>query len=267
MAHDDPHSYPPIDSPVDQPQVEPAITQRSPADNPQPAQPDQQDHRDMWPNRVVALATAILVVVTALYTHYARQQAILMRAAVEATREATRVTQDALALTREQFRIDQRPYVGTISRPQGVLTSNLPFFSPDNNGSISWNWYFSNLGKSPALNVRFSHYVEIGASIDEVATKKEQRLIFRRGRKPESSEVTGAGSAMLPGDKSWATANSLEGIELREFNRLRTADGGITLHGRITYSDLSGANYETTFCQGLLSNGAVMNCDEADAVK
>ncbi len=187
-----------------------------------------------------AFALAILTYLT-LQQIISQTQSI--RTSATAAINASRTAQQALALARDNFRQDQRPYVAlTESRDPQAPKAPFTFVDDGRGKRIGWTWFYTNYGRSPAYNLRFSQEMEI-----------EGKIIG-----PSTSSV---GFAVPTGKLAFSTAVSLPGIEDAEFSRLMKTDGAILIRGRLFYTDAYGGSYETGFCLRYLATGATEYCD------
>jgi hypothetical protein len=100
-------------------------------------------HTPWWKTTAEMLGIAAVVVYTVFsgfQMHYAHQQAVAGTSAAQAATES-------LKTIKEQFQLDQRPYIAVINYETAKLN---PFIK----GKPIWvNIVFKNLGKSPAFNV------------------------------------------------------------------------------------------------------------------
>ena len=173
--------------------------------------------------------------------------------------------QESIDVTREHFVLDQRPYVGLAPAPQNTPVRMGPVFDPPDRApvAISWNSSLKNIGKSIALNVRVTRYIELGGSTD----KRAGIPILRHGeRPPRSDEETTPPNWLFPGEEQWMTAHSIP-IDAQRFTQLTQIDGGIVLSGRITYEDRFGDPYATPICIALQANRALWNCADTKDLK
>ena len=125
-------------------------------------------HRTGWPARIEAMCALALVIITAFYTCYARQQVSEMKEAVQVSREnteaakksaeasvkAAEVAQAALASNERAFRIEQRPYLW--------VTEFAMQSPPQADQNLRVNVSYTNSGKTPATEMRRRDYCSLG---------------------------------------------------------------------------------------------------------
>lgn len=207
------------------------------------------------PETVLAKATVLLAIATGFLAGIALGQAWILattdvstRKAADAAIESATTLKTALQTVRENFRTEQRPviWLTNIGTPEFILGNPT-----DNSGQIVWSWHMTNYGKTPALHMLFRQFMQI-----------ENRI--------ESSyhDPTQSVGAPLPTYKDdFSTVISRPGISADEFKRLAETDRFIGISGNITYDDIYGAKYETTFCLLHLRSGAIGYCKEGNDIK
>jgi hypothetical protein len=147
--------------------------------------------------------------------------------------------QQSLNLTRDIANADQRPIIWLTNH------TDAPHYYPAPATQITWNWEFTNYGKSPAVHIRFDTYMSIdnGPYIHTYGGDKD---------------ITDIGAPLPPGKVDFDTVISRPGISDAEFARLMAADKAISISGVIKYQDAGGRPYETAFCLAHLASGATM---------
>lgn len=168
----------------------------------------------------------------------------------EVSRESLRVAHDANRQSREHFQQDQRPYVW--------LTNNLG--SPEcvsgqksaQDCQIIWSWHFTNYGKTPARDLRFTQMINFGENVLE---------------KPRMFDKISIGAPLPPNKDDFSTALSEVKINRAEFARLLNTEQSILVSGRLNYTDGLGGQYETGFCLYRLRSGAIAYCRDGNYVK
>jgi len=146
--------------------------------------------QEHWPNRVMAIGTCVLVVITGFYASYARQQAALtsdsLRAVNDTLTETKKLTtaaktQAEAAVTQANAatasvkstqeanklaEIAMRASIGSVRRDQRAWLSVSGFIlnkEPEDNQTIMVKIGLANSGKTPALNVRNRTRLELGS--------------------------------------------------------------------------------------------------------
>lgn len=101
-------------------------------------------HQERWPNRMMALATIALVVITSFYTCYAGQQVVLLRESVKAAQDAAEVASSQLMSQREAVRLERRAWVFAT---QFTLSAQPAYAPHEAHVTIS----HTNTGQIPAM--------------------------------------------------------------------------------------------------------------------
>ena len=208
------------------------------------------------PETVLAKATVLLAIATALLAGIAAGQAWILATTDASTRKAAdaavtsaQTAQAALKTAQENFRKEQRPIVWLNDLGTPTFIPNRK--TADGTGQIVWSWHFTNYGRSPALHMSFDHFMRI-----ENATEGSY------------GSVGPSAAAPVPTHKdNFATVVSRPGISLDEFNRLFGTDEAIGVAGEISYFDAYGGKYQTTFCLHHLSSGAIGYCKHGNDIK
>lgn len=208
------------------------------------------------PETVLAKATVLLAIATALLAGIAAGQAWILATTDASTRKAAdaavtsaQTAQAALKTAQENFRKEQRPIVWLNDLGTPTFIPNRK--TADGTGQIVWSWHFTNYGRTPALHMSFDHFMRI-----ENATEGSY------------GSVGPSAAAPVPTHKdNFATVVSRPGISLDEFNRLFGTDEAIGVAGEISYFDAYGGKYQTTFCLHHLSSGAIGYCKHGNDIK
>jgi hypothetical protein len=142
----------------------------------------------------------------------------------------------ALANAKEQFRIDQRPYVWI--PPQSPSENNprqLEFFIPavnQPNQPVHVLVWYQNYGRSPAIITGFSVDAEIGQN----AVQKLHRLSWLRF------------DSVLPPEKADTVIIPSRDLLSSDERSLIRTPGRIAAYMRVRYRDFSGHPYESDIC-------------------
>jgi hypothetical protein len=170
--------------------------------------------------------------------------------------ESASAAQNALAQARDQFREDRRPYIWLTKTGLGA-----PMFIPNirdpRTGQVVWDWHYTNYGKTPALDIRYTHYMKLG-----------ERSYAKSNAAPSGGSV----GAPLPPDKDdFSTVVSVPGITPAEFNELMAPGhlgNSVSVKIHITYTDAYRAKvYETNICLSRLNGGAISYCRQGNEIK
>lgn len=195
---------------------------------------------------ILAWVTLVVLVLTFIVFYLqlkeSRTQTGIFRGQAErAARDASTqigYAKQALADTKEAFRIDQRPYIFMADRDDNLTkaiyqnkdaaTPNVP----NGTSQLLVNVKYSNFGKSPAIDLQFSWDMEIGPHAKELA-----KIIPLKEAK----------TVMPTGKVDWFTAVTTARPD-KEINDALSIDLGVVLIMRWQYSDTGGHRYETDIC-------------------
>lgn len=169
------------------------------------------------------------------------------------------LTKIAVDDARENFVKDQAPVIWVKPKPPEIKV----------NEPLRWDVIYSDYGRSPALNVKtcitaayvpsytkdaFSYLSSLPPpSINDCKTK--QRVV------PAGIDV------VPPGFENFSTALGLIPLTQNVFDVVTSTEGGVFIHGMITYDDVSGHSYETVFCNYRFTSGAIGVCDKYNTYK
>jgi hypothetical protein len=120
-------------------------------------------------------------------------------------------------------------------------------------GQIIWDWHYTNYGRTPAVNVRFVHYIRLGNS-----ARKKSYL---------EPEMTSLGPPLTPNKVDFATVVLDPDVSADDANKWLHTDEAIEISGDILYSGISGGSYRTTFCISKLALSAIKYCPEGNDIK
>jgi hypothetical protein len=149
---------------------------------------------------------------------------------------------------RDQFTLDQRPYVWLTPTGQAEIK-----YLPD--GRIAWTYHYTNYGKTPANNVRVWPYMKIG-NRDFEKLDSEAWPIF--------------GGVIPPNKVDFGTAFSKTRVTPEEAKVLASTDGAMQIRVVITYTNMMGDKPgESSFCNMTVgvenfASGAAAYCGGAE---
>jgi hypothetical protein len=160
----------------------------------------------------------------------------------EAAVKSAQAAQAALALARENFRQDQRPYITLGPAGSGAKIELVP--AGEYAGRLSVELYLANFGKSPGMEIARDARLAIGSS-----SGKQIRLhpaIDQRGR------------IIAPGDQRVSIyAYSEEVVSKETFNDIVAGNVILIAYGHIEYTDLLSEprpRYLSEFCTGIVQH-------------
>jgi hypothetical protein len=113
----------------------------------------------------LVIATFLLAAIAAGQAWILATTDVSTRKAADAAVKSATTAETALNTARENFRAEQRPIIwltNNLGSPQYVNLTNNP-----GGGQITWQWHFTNYGKSPALHLAFHQLIKIGDKIEE----------------------------------------------------------------------------------------------------
>jgi hypothetical protein len=156
--------------------------------------------------------------------------------------------QVAIDLSKEQFKVDQRPYVWLTDPPPNPP---MGIISKTKEGKLIWNIFYKNYGKSPAINLCARAYVITGKNTTARVIDIEHSVCSSKN-----------GSILPPTHSEWFSGTYNGEATDSEFENWKAIEFGILVYGRIDYSDSSGVPYFSQFCLALQSNNAIADCTE-----
>lgn len=160
------------------------------------------------------------------------------------------IAQRAVNLTAKNFIASERPFLW--------LTNDFGFpefkqFPGKPTGQVTWEWHFTNYGKTPANAVHHHVFMRLGDGK------------FRPSYGPAKSDAT---VPMPPnGYLRHAAVSPPDELTAANYADLIAKDFGISISGVIEYIDLSGEHYESTFCITKLATGAIRIADPTENCK
>jgi hypothetical protein len=167
------------------------------------------------------------------------------------TRRTNNLTQEALSVSGDQFRQEQRPYIwltNSLVSPEFIRQSGNPR-SPA--GQIIWGYHFTNYGRTPALGIEFEEFMKLGDG-PFIKTFMEPRQSI--------------GAPLPPNKDDFSTVVSEPGITPTRFAQLVTSEG-ISIKVVFRYTDAAHGKYEAGFCLNRLNAGAIGYCREGNYIK
>ncbi len=184
-----------------------------------------QKQKIAWPSRLQAFCTLAIVFITGFYTYYAREQVGQMK-------EAVRITGD-------QFRLDQRAWMG-ITIMSGQFEVGKPM-------TITIN--FQNTGKTPAkeiTNVMVVEPLEGNAAPDFT----REQIAFKEGKGLATPQQKIHSSMKAPEEKPLTDVG---------FKNVINGKVRIYIHGILEYDDIFGHHHWITYCHYLATDGENFN--------
>lgn len=164
------------------------------------------------------------------------------------------IAKSSLDASDEAFRLDQRPIIwmanGGTDVPRQLAFSIEPVSAGSTAKRAVVDFYFTNFGKSTALNVRTSSGVAWGKG-----SMKAVRLVkFSSGTR-----------VMPPGkiDFSSFASDTLNDTDIPYV----TGDEGFSVKMRLNYQDAKGFPYQTNYCLSRLQSGAWRFCESGNSIK
>jgi hypothetical protein len=199
------------------------------------------DTPEHWPNRVVALSTCVLVIITGVYACYARQQATAAIDSATAAKDAADAAKTSAATTDQQVHRGERAYLG-LSK---IRLKTLPATGKD----LRLTFGIENTGRTPAQNVVSASNLEIFIGEPPAA-----QLLPPDGTPSDigaGKTDTGGAIRVLPlrpddvkdiSKEFFSLRGNVFSIERREAGRR------LFFYGLIKYTDVFGGHDETEFC-------------------
>src|SRR5260221_1231134 len=167
------------------------------------------------------------------------------------TKRSADIATSAIALARENFTRDQRPWL--------VFKIEQPKF--EDGKQVIWNVHIVNSGRTPAIHTTHCTVIWWGpAPINDINDERINKECAKAIS--VTSETT-----ISPGTEiftSAITANSFTGDALKQ---VKDQDVTLLLTARITYRDTFGNEYRTTFCGMHLATGAAKICGKYNEMK
>ena len=171
------------------------------------------------------------------------------RAAVSAAITQAQIADATLKATIKNFQSDERPYIwlpNNIDPPQFQFVKVIPP-APAGPEWVVWNWHYVNYGKTPALNIHFTHYIKVG----------DRPFALGLG-----DDGKGTGAPLPPNKNDFSTVISKPELSAEEVAKLSVTEQAIKIFVKISYTDAYGGDYLTTFCLSRLLTGAIAYCQD-----
>jgi hypothetical protein len=189
------------------------------------------------------VAVVAYTIFSGFQMHYARQQA---RAGFIASKAAT----DNLKILKDQFQLDQRPYVAALVFQLVDFKSGKQIVYPVKGKPIAVNILIKNLGKSPAFFTVLHRHILFGTD-----AASEMKI--------EPPDKVRHGITTNIGEENYTTAVSVKDTYAAEVawtpsNQIVNWDGSmpIVVFGRMSYQDGFGNSYCTPYVVEFLSGGS-----------
>lgn len=240
-------------------------------------QPPERNHED-WPNRMMAICTGLLVVITGFYTCAARQQVIETRNAVtqgqqgivearrsaDATEKAANAAIKQTELLAEQVRTANAQLMAASAQ---LVVENVRLIDPLPLvvGHRIWmQFQIRNVGETAARNIRIPRIVHIGAN--PIA--------------PPDPDTLGGSVSVLPPSGIIPSPDAPSVWLERKAGRLWTADDArrtrldtngqskerLYLQVMVFYTTIFGQSRRTLFC-GYVENAAITVCSNQSDIE
>ncbi|HEX3740411.1 MAG TPA: hypothetical protein VHV29_11965 [Terriglobales bacterium] len=186
-------------------------------------------------------ATWLAFFAAAIYAAIAAWQLSQTKEAVHQATRGAKAAEQANIDAGTRFVIDERPYMW-VTDPTGVI-------GKDTDGFLSWNVYYKNFGKSPAIHVRVRMFLATGQD----AMNKVKYI-------PETPMSAGSDIRPPNGPASFATGEFRQVLSDADIQRLYDTQNGIVVYGRVDYSGTDGTRYWSLFCMGRQKNTGIVWC-------
>lgn len=177
-----------------------------------------------------------------------------LESGVKESHALVKATQDSLDAMRANFTKDQRPYMW-------IKPSDPKF---EEGKRLFWDVHFVNYGKSPAVKATMCTVLWYGPN--DVRPDINQNAIDEKC-KQVTANPNASRSIAPPGDAIFTTAASNVVLTADDIKILRDLDFRIAITGRITYGDVAGNPYSSTFCMVHLAAGGILNCEQYNEIK
>jgi hypothetical protein len=174
-----------------------------------------------------------------------------------ATNRLAKSAEDTLSTTRSNFVKDQRPYMWAMAEP--------PIF--EEGKRIMWPINYINYGRSPAIHAKMCTRFYYGPRDQTPRLTMANLVEGCRTTESFSDLSTTTGVIVPPGDKAFmteATPQPFSGIALQQ---IRDTDFALGVVGKITYEDILGNSYLSTFCLVRFAAGGLKACPNMNEIK
>ncbi len=191
-------------------------------------------------------------------------QLAALQSQITIARYAIREAQDSLALTRNNFIQDQRPYV-LVSKAE-LEKDNVGNVTLRSDTPIMWRVEFLNYGKSPAVNDQYMSKVFFGKD----ARTEAFAYMDKMPKNPDKITPGRSVDSMPPGEHpdrpSYITSISDTVPARDDLVFITSNEFALYLVGRTFYQDMAGHRYYTDYCRFRLLTGAIAGCAKYNAV-
>jgi hypothetical protein len=160
---------------------------------------------------------------------------------------------DAITQTQRNFEKDQAPVIWTSPQNPTVEIGKR----------LEWNIFYSNYGRSPALDLRHCALLAQGP----LGLNALQSLPPPSWTNCASQQVSSTGVLPQGYGPNYTSALSPAPLTDNEVAVIKSVDGGAISYGVISYNDAAGHTYESTFCYYRLITGAMMNCEKYNTIR
>lgn len=193
------------------------------------------------PQRIEAVCAVLLVLITGFYTYYARKQAT---SSVIAANDAT----ESLNTIKNQFQLDQRPYISVLGCQLFDLKSGKAIKKPTVGEPLDATISFQNIGKSAALNTIAHRHILFGKQTRDLKSEPID------GNKNGPDIDPGAGDhtrVVSVKDTYAAESYSIDPAQVIKWDGSQP----IVVFGRFTYEDRFGNKYCAPFLERYITSG------------
>lgn len=147
---------------------------------------------------------------------------------VEASERSAKSAEDAVRLSGENVRQEQRAWVG-------IREMHVGGFEPDHKGNFSF--YYSNFGRTPAFNVK----ANMGIFFQRKGDTRPERI----------AAPFGEGGTVFPNSRYNLFRETRNNLTFDDIQEIRIEDVFVYAMGIITYKDSFGNPHTTRFCARL----------------
>jgi hypothetical protein len=220
----------------------------------------------------MAICTAMILVVTGVYSYFAYLQWDATRQAADAAESAADTASETLKAAHNNFMMEQRPYLVT-DTPQFLIV-------PTASGITKANVTFKNIGRTPAIRVRrnavFKKYnagkVRTTRSVDIYVAflqNEFQRMESKLDKALTEKYNDLARVDIAPNGTSFTTTGLEVPLTPDEIPKVAAGEMTLIYVGIARYADSLNGAYETQFCYFYAGNDPVTwhICDSNNTIK
>ena len=189
-----------------------------------------------WGTLILSALTLFFLI---KYTNYSRLQWKAAKGMAESAADSITKAQAAIDQSKTQFQANERPYIWTWipNQPDGI--SDIPHVKLGE--VVSWNFRYTNYGKSPAVGVAARCQLRLAAQ-----KTPELKDMYAPIHKPGYEQE---GVIVPPNDKTnWGTCFSKEKITQADLEIMNKYDGGIKMMVIFEYFDTGLNRYTSQVC-------------------